>query len=144
MKKVLLGIVGLIILASWIGRSSSDSSSATNVRDGVVSGKSVEVVSVYADRLFDDYGRNEVATDLSLKGKIVEVKGHVKSIDKSLFDSMYVVLETGNQFDSAQMHVIPSQEDKIAALRKGQFVVFRCSKMTRILSSPVGNDCVLM
>jgi hypothetical protein len=135
MKKVLLGIVGLIILASWIGRSSSDSSSATNVRDGVVSGKSVEVVSVYADRLFDD---------LSLKGKIVEVKGHVKSIDKSLFDSMYVVLETGNQFDSAQMHVIPSQEDKIAALRKGQFVVFRCSKMTRILSSPVGNDCVLM
>ena len=53
MKKVLLGIVGLIILASWIGRSSD--SSAANVRDGVVSGNPVEVVSVYANRLFEDY-----------------------------------------------------------------------------------------
>lgn len=78
----------------------------------MVSSKPVEVVSVYADRLFENYESNEVATDIGLKGKIVEVKGHVQSIDKDVFGGMYVGLETKNRFMPAQMHLLHHNKAK--------------------------------
>jgi hypothetical protein len=134
--RVILGIAALVFLASWLGHSSDTSSptSPTNVRDGIVSGKPVEVVRVNADGLFGDYDSNEVATDIYLKGKIVEVTGRVQSINKDVFDKMYVSLATRNQFMPAQMHVISSQQAEIAALRKGQVAVFRCPQMKRAIT----------
>jgi hypothetical protein len=103
-----------------------------------------EVISFTAKDLFDAYDSNEVATDISLKGKIVQVTGRVQSINKDVFDSIYVNLATPNQFMSAAMHVVKSEEAKMAALRKGQSVVFRCPKMQRWVGSPSGSDCVLV
>jgi hypothetical protein len=110
-----------------------------------------EVISFTANDLFDAYDRNEVAADISLKGKIVDVMGRVQSVNKDAFDSIYVSLVTRNQFMSATMYVVKPlnwrdmfTEEKMAALQKGQLVVFRCLKMRKWFGSPSGSDCILL
>jgi hypothetical protein len=131
-----LGLIGLIIL-----NNSGPDTKAVNPAEPA---KPAEVISFTAKDLFDAYDGNEVATDISLKGKIVQVTGRVQSINKDVFGSIYVNLATANQFMSAAMHVVKSEEAKMAALRKGQLVVFRCPKMQRWVGSPSGSDCVLV
>jgi hypothetical protein len=119
-------------------------STRTDVRNGIISGIPAEVVRVTANELFQQYDDNEVATDIRLKGKIVEVTGRVQSINKNFLDHVYVSLVTRNQFMSANMHVVKSEEQKMADLRKGQTVTFRCPTMKRWVGSPSGDDCVLL
>lgn len=147
---VVLGIILFALFRSGGGGGSGgsvqpmDASSPTDVRNAAIAAQPTEVVRFTADSLFNAYDSNEVATDISLKGKIVEVTGRVQSINKNVFDQMYVSLATQNQFEPAQMNVVPADEPQIAALRKGQVVVFRCPKMKRWVGSPTGDDCVLI
>jgi len=116
-------------LEKWPHRASTRTdyaSTRTDVRDAIISGQPAEIVRFSAVELFDAYDSNEVAADISLKGKIVEVTGRVESINKNVLDKIYVSLATKNRFMPANMHVVPSDEAQIAALRKGQIVVFRC------------------
>jgi hypothetical protein len=103
-----------------------------------------ELLRASAQELFDAYESNEVATDLRLKSKIIEVSGRVQSINKNAFDSMYVSLETRNQFMPTNVHPNKQDESKIAGLRRGQSVVFRCQRFKRWVGSPSGDDCVLI
>ena len=103
------------ILSSQESSSPAAPSSSTDARSGIVSGKQAEVVRVTAHELFQQYDENEVATDSRLKGKIVEVTGRVQAINKNVWDNVYVTLVTPNQFMSASMHVLKSEEQKIAA-----------------------------
>ena len=128
---------------NWIN-SGSQSPPSTDVRSGIISGKPTEVVQVTAAGLFQEYDNNEVATDNRLRGKIIEVTGTVAAVNKNVWDLVYVNLATPNQFMSASMHVPQSEEQKTASLRKGQTVVFRCTKMKRWAGSPSGDDCVLI
>lgn len=134
-----LGLLGLIVI-----NLNGPDKNAVSPTSAVSSIKPAEVISFTANDLFDAYDRNEVATDIALKGKIVQVSGRVQSINKDAFNSIYVSLVTSNQFMSAQMHVDKLEEAKMAALQKGQSVVFRCSKMQRWAGSPSGSDCVLV
>lgn len=86
--------------------------------------------------LFREYEQNEVATDMRLKGKIVEINGKVTGINKDFWDSAYVELQTPNQFMTASVRPIESDIDKIARLRRGQFVTFRCEKWSVSLARP--------
>ena len=108
----------------------------------------LEVLKTTPQQLFNAYENNEVAADNWLKGKIIEITGVVQSIDKSILENIFVSLATKNEFLPAKIHYgsgISSQEEtKIAALRRGQTVVFRCRKMHRWVGSPMGEDCVLM
>jgi tRNA_anti-like len=135
--KSLLGLIAIVFVWNLLGRpdDSSSPSAPTPPR---------EIVRYTANELYDAYASNEVATDIALKGKIVEVSGTVKSIDKSIFDSMYVSLVTRNQFESASMRPDSSEESKVAALRKGQFIVLRCTNMGRTLGSPSGRGCSIV
>ena len=131
----LLGLIGLVVI-NYAGTGS----------DHVVSNEPAtpaETVSYTAKSLFAAYDANEVATDIALKGKMIEVSGAIQAINKSVFGTIYVTLVTDNQFLPAAMHVVNSEESKMAALRKGQYVVFRCPKMQRWVGSPSGTDCVL-
>jgi hypothetical protein len=101
-------------------------------------------VQYTADALFAAYDTNEVATDIYLKVKIVDVTGRIQSIDKDFWNDMIVSLQTRNEFMPAKMHVISSQEAQVAALRKGQIVLFSCTKMKRWVGAPWGSDCVLL
>jgi hypothetical protein len=141
MKSLIQVIVALAVVGYFIGYfNTKETAVSSNVRDAAPT----EIVQVTAESLFNAYDNNELATDIALKGKIVEVTGRVQSINKDFLDKMYVSLVTRNQFMSARMHVISSQEAEIAVLRKGQIVVFRCKKMTRMVGSPSGSDCTLI
>jgi hypothetical protein len=131
----------LFFVASWLGRTTT---APNDLRNGMVAGQPTQVVSISSQSLFSEYESNEVATDLALKGKIVEVSGSVQSINKDVFDHMYVGLVTANQFEPAQMHVVSSEEAAIANLQKGQLATFRCANMKRWVGSPSGDDCILL
>lgn len=94
--------------------------------------------------LFREYERNEVATDMRLKGKIIEIQGTITGINKDLWDKAYVTLKTPNEFMSASVRPIEFDIDKIARLVKGQLVTFRCERMQRFMGSPSGSNCALM
>lgn len=118
--------------------------STTDIRQGRVDGKSLEIVTISAINLFREYERNEVATDMRLEGKIVEIHGTVTGINKDFWDKAYVELRTPNEFMSATVRPIASDIEKTARLRKGQLVAFRCQKMHRFMGSPSGSNCVLV
>lgn len=116
----------------------------TDLRQSVVDGEHREVVRVSAMSLFREYDQNEVATDMRLKGKIVEINGRVTAINKDFMDVAYVELQTPNQFMSATVRPINSDIDKVSRLRKNQLVTFRCEKMERFMGSPSGKKCMLV
>jgi hypothetical protein len=143
-KKILIGFFGGVALIFVIGAISDKTpapSGVTNPQPYVPPQK--EIVTATAQELFDAYESNEVATDIRLKGKIIQISGRVQSIDKSVFDAMFVSLETRNQFMPTKVRPNKQDESKIAALRRGQNVVFRCQRIQRWVGSPMGEDCVL-
>lgn len=141
MQKIAGAIFVIIVVFYLIGGfGGEEKAPRPDIRDT----SATDVVSTTAQELFRMYDNNEVATDNFLKGKIVEVKGMVQSINKDFLDNMYVSLVTPNQFMSANMHVHKSEETTLMSMRKGQIVVFRCAKMTRFVGSPSGDDCVVM
>jgi hypothetical protein len=119
-------------------------SRVTDLSEGRVNGELREVVVISAMALFREYERNEVATDLRLKGKIVEIRGTVAGVNKDFLDSVYVNLKTPNEFMSASVRPVDSDIDKIARLVRGQGVAFRCETMQRFMGSPSGKNCALV
>jgi hypothetical protein len=101
------------------------------------------IITATAVGLYRAYSNNEIATDLQLKGKIVEISGTVQDITKDAFGYLRVGLVTDNQFMPASMQVVASQESQLASLRKGQQVTLRCPKMKRWAGTPYGDNCVL-
>jgi len=97
----------------------------TDLRNGVLDGQQAEVIFMSVIGLADEYDRNEIATDLKYKGKIIEVIGTVDSITKDAWGKLRVGLETGNRFKHASMQVVHEQEAMLANLRKGQAATFR-------------------
>jgi tRNA_anti-like/GYF domain 2 len=145
LKKTLVRIAavgGLVVFAaSYLGQPPS-----APARDSAVEKESAppaKILRYTAQEILDAYEANEVATDNRLKGYIIEISGIVQSIDKNAWDTMYVRLKADNQFNSANMKVDAKDEAKIAALRRGQSVVFRCAKMVRWVGSPTGENCLL-
>jgi hypothetical protein len=152
--KFLLLLGGLIVIGLIFGHEnekSTGSTTTTSARapvpdptDKIRLAESTQVLRVTAQQILDYYETNEVATDNWLKGHIIEVAGIVKSIDKSVWDTMYVRLVTNNDFNPTVVRVNSREESKIATLRRGQSVVFRCPKMVRWVGSPTGEECILM
>jgi hypothetical protein len=102
------------------------------------------VVRIDVGVLADEYDSNEIATDLRLKGKIIEVSGTVNTITKDAVGYLRVDLATRNQFLSASMKMDKKQEATLAHLQKGQRVIIRCEKMQRWAGTPYGDNCILM
>ncbi|MEJ1396380.1 MAG: hypothetical protein RPU52_02465 [Candidatus Sedimenticola sp. (ex Thyasira tokunagai)] len=73
-------------------------------------------------RLYSEYERNEVAADLRYKGKLVALKGKVRSIGKDIFDDIYVTLETTNKIMSIQCFFHDRDAETIADLNKGDYI----------------------
>ena len=101
MRKLILvigAIIGLVYLIN--GGSGPTNSTAitsstaikTDLRNGVLNGRQTNVISLPVIQLADEYDRNEIATDLRLKGKIVEVSGTVDSITKDAWGYLRVGL----------------------------------------------------
>jgi hypothetical protein len=94
-------------------------------------------------KLYDVYETNEVATDLRIRGKIVNVTGTVTSINKNAFDQPYITLDNGSWINPTILNIKKQDEAKVAKLRKGQRVYVSCPKMKRWAGSPWGEDCTV-
>jgi hypothetical protein len=146
-KGFLLFLAAIIIIGvAYSGSKNTDkkTNTAKNTNIDASTTAPMEVLKFTAQEIFDAYEANEVATDNRLKGHMIEISGVVQSIDKSVWDTMYVRLATTNRFMSANMQVEPQEEPKVAGLRRGQSVVFRCPKMVRWAGSPTGEKCLLI
>jgi hypothetical protein len=85
-------------------------------------------ISVTADQLAGDYEANEVAADEKYKQKIVEVSGNVDSIGKDITDTIYVTLQTSEEYAVVKPQLFFSDEHKqeAAALQRGQPLTVKC------------------
>lgn len=129
-------VVALSMIGSFIGPSStSPPSTGTYTPTGR---------PITAEQLFADYHANEVAADVEHKDKWLEVTGRVTSINKDFMDATYLVLESGqNQFMGvhADFGRNPPQQDRLSALRTGQFVTIRCQGGGMVVGSPTLRRC---
>jgi hypothetical protein len=91
-------------------------------------GSTPPAISVTADQLVSDYEANEVAADEKYKEKVIEVSGYVDSIGKDITDTMYVTLETGEEFSLVhpQLFFSDTHEAEVAELKKGDPLTVRC------------------
>jgi osmotically-inducible protein OsmY len=99
--------------------------------------------NVSAERLFLDYQRNEVSADSMYKGRTLAVMGTVSSINKDFTDSIYLVLETSNQFMGVHANLRGSEASKASTLSKGSAVTVVCEGNGMIVGSPMLKDCVI-
>jgi len=139
----LLLFVGLcVILAVRDNVKSGGSATNENNRNGEESETSAESAQrVSALKLFLDYQRNEVAADNIYKGHLLTVVGQVTSINKDLFDKIYVSLATPNEFMNVQAHLNEGSESQAAALQRGQVVTLLCTGAGMVVGSPMLKDC---
>lgn len=137
-------VIGAVYALYSVATKDDDPARRSSPRDGVLSDRQVEIVRVSVTDLFNEYDRNEVATDMRLSGKVVEISGAIQSINKNFRDKPYIVLATPNRFMGAHMEPVAADTDKVARLSKGQRVTFRCEKMKRFMGAPNGDNCVLM
>jgi hypothetical protein len=119
--------------------SSTDAATATETPVAPAS-----IYKITAPKLYQKYSENEVAEDAEIGGAVVEIAGKIKSIDKDFLNHAVVNLTTDNEFSSVGLTLDDSQKPRAAQLEKGQGIVIRCEKMTRVLDSPQGQNCLIV
>lgn len=137
LKWIGIGFIFLIVIGLIFGDKKE------GVSDDVVDSASapVEPYKTTARQLFSDYEDNEVATDIRIDKRPVEISGVVQGISKDFTDSVYINLSTSNQFMPARIGLVDGAESHAASLKRGQKVVFLCKKMMRLVGAPSGSDC---
>ena len=104
-----------------------------------------KIIPLSVADLYNEYDKNEVATDEKLKGAVVEINGIVQSIDKDFMDQIVIVLyDTDNEYKSIYLTMEQSEKEIAIHLRKGKKITIRCKKMSRILGSPYGSQCIFV
>jgi hypothetical protein len=96
-----------------------------------------------ASDLSSRYDTNEVATDQQIGNAVVEVTGTIKSIDKDFTDAAIIVMAT-DDYHEAIFALDAAYKAPAGQLSRGQKITIRCGQMRRVLSSPRGDDCVIV
>lgn len=112
--KHILSSIGLIIFL-FIAYGSEDETSSVDADISTTE----PVLSISAKKLYSEYEANEVAADLKYKGKVIEVTGIVRLIDRGLMDEIYVTLKGNEYFGDIQCFFSESRAQEAAALKKG-------------------------
>jgi TPR repeat protein len=118
------------------------SKTSTGTQD-VTQSSEPAALPVSAEKLFEDYQKNEVAADQIYKDRILSVSGRVKSINKDFADDIYLVLDTSNEFESVQALLRSSEESRAASLSRGEFLTVVCTGNGMIIGSPMLKDCLI-
>jgi len=135
-------IVSLLFLAVFciLAAGSMDTPTPTGTDSSPARGPAQ---NVSAERLFLDYQRNEVSADSMYKGRTLAVTGTVSSINKDFTDSVYLMLETSNEFMGIHANLRGSEVSKASTLSKGSIVTVVCEGNGMIVGSPMLKDCVI-
>jgi hypothetical protein len=85
-------------------------------------------IVVTAPMLVSEYEANEIAADRKYKGRILQVSGTVDSIAKDILDTMYVTLDSGQEFGitSVQCFFDESAASSLSQLSKGLTITVVC------------------
>ena len=124
----ILGVFGILTIISAVvdlnqqtGRDSSFAISGAQPKPDF---------TVSAADLCREYVANSIAADFKYKGKLIEVSGMVKAIDKDFADTIYVILDSQNpeSVTDAQLYFSDAHEKEAAALNKGEHfgAICRC------------------
>lgn len=140
-KWIAIVFVGLVVIAMIFGDDKKGSSSGSSSSESAESAPTVEPYRTTARELAAAYEENEVATDMRIDKRPVEITGVVKAITKDFTDDVVIQLATSNQFMSASINLADGHESTAANLKKGQKVTFLCQKMMSLMGSPAGRDC---
>lgn len=163
-KKVLLGILGLIIVYSFISatvKTSSIHQSVDTMNNAVLeSQKNTDVIKEKLDevsqvptepeititsaQLIKAYADNEVSADAQYKGKVLEVTGTVNGISNGVTDDdMIVRLSDGQQysFTDTSCYANPSEKDRVLSLKKGTTITIVGINDGATLGSPALKNC---
>jgi len=84
-----------------------------------------ETIKITAAQLVSEYQENGVKADNQYKGKLLEVTGTVRNIDKDLLDTVFITLNGGGDWslNDVQCYFKDKEEiEKVAELSKGQTV----------------------
>lgn len=99
--------------------------------------------SVDAKTLAEEYAANEVAADQKYKVRksYILVSGVVESINKDFKGDPYVSLRGNVQFQDVQARFSDSDVSSLAALKKGQKVMFVCEVSGRVVAQVMLRNC---
>lgn len=98
-------------------------------------------LQVTAAELFNAYDSNEAAAQQRYGDRDLLVTGTVKSIDLDFMDKPNVLLETPNQFMSANASLTEESEGFAANLSKGQSVTLLCGDVSEAVGMPMLKKC---
>lgn len=122
----------------------SDTRTSPSAPANTVAEASRPIYKTTAPELVLAYDQNEVATNKKIGNAIVEVSGHIASIDMDMMNHAVIKMATGMDFKSVNLTLEDAEKDLAASLRKDQAIVIRCKTMVRIIDSPQGDDCVVV
>lgn len=151
--RIMFIVLASVFVAVWLSDNKDTSSSSPPAAPAVSAAALAPVpaapptrgtMEISAPELFRRYEANEVATDDLIGTQRIQVAGILAAIDKDFLDHASVSLSSGDEYSPVQLYFLDSQKSAIAQLSKGEPVTARCDRMKRILSSPVGYDCVLI
>jgi hypothetical protein len=95
------------------------------------------------ERLYQDYGANEVAIQSKIAGSPIRLSGIVAEIDEDTSGHPVVTLHTGGD-NGADMLLTDDQRSAAAQLSKEEAVEIQCNKMQRIAARLHGSGCALV
>lgn len=136
---ITLGIGVIVFIGLWRAcESGGPSVSESDVAS------TAPAVSVSAAQLAADYQANEVAADEKYKQRIIEVSGAVDTIGKDITDTIYVTMQTGEEYAivKPQLFFSDQHKDEAAALRKGESLTVKCRCDGKFMNVLL-RDCVI-
>ena len=104
------------------------------------------VMDVDYNTLFQDYQDNPINADKIYRNKLLRLTGDIDTIDREISQAPYITFNVGGEysFNDIRMTFKKSEEDKIAALKKGQKITVNGTCTGTLLSSTVAlKDCYL-
>ena len=104
-----------------------------------------QAMKVTAEKIIEDYKDNGVAADATYKGKLVEITGTVKTIDKDVLQTPYISLESYEYaiVDHVQCMFPKSSETELASVTKGQKITLRGTVANK-LGNLIVEDCSIV
>ena len=131
-------IVFLLVLAALFG---TDGDGTSSTAETAVS--TAPRVDVTAKELFRAYSANEAAAQQQYGDQPLRVTGTVAGINLDLLNKPVILLETDNQFMSAQASLKEASQPRASGLVKGQDIVLLCDSVGEVIGTPMLRDCDL-
>ena len=126
-------------------KTSRSTSSLSNASDNDRKQDTSSELHVSAMALVDDYKNNEVAADEKYKGKTLKVNGFIGDIKKDITDTMYVILQSGGDYElrNVQCFFADSEKEKLTQLSKGQVITVE-GRCDGLMMNVLLRDCVIV